>query len=597
MVTGTPFSNISIVPRSLDLQQHRHRYRRIMSRRLNYTLEKSVADGVNVPPRVFRIKTKITEQGGAIKSGEEIQRVSNLTNRAQTKKLSEEKEYGKEELDRSIVVPSQIETVVRVYKDAIYTTLYPERKREWNMVPKTLFFAKNERHADNILEAVKKVFASEFPNGTVPDGFVQKITCTQNDTNSLIREFRNSKDFRIAITVTLVATGTDVKPLEILVFMRDVESPVLYTQMKGRGCRTINDDVLRNVTSNAVSKDFYYLIDAVGVTEHEKSMPSIAYDRGKVRRVLSLKDLMEHLAHGEVSDENLNLFMGYLSNISKKADNDDILDLNDLLDPKTLREIIINLSSALGGDGKVLPEYTDINEPNTERKLLVSDIVDDVKARTKLLEINAGFLTKAYAESDEVVYSGFSKEQSKEYVELFEGYITKNKDEIEALRILHDSRNTVITYSMLKELEKKLLAFNNNLKADFLWGCYETLDGEEGRVKPLKGESERECLTNLIQLVRYGYKHIAELVSLKRKFGSYFELYCGQKQKGFTKNEIETIRQIAEYIVQNGCFDGKEKLYDYKRDLFFRAIGIFTKDRLDAELHTISEYIFYGKAA
>ena len=463
-------------------------------------------------------------------------------------------------------------------------------------MPKTLIFAKNERHADNILEAVKKVFALEFPNG-IPEKFVQKITCTQNDTNNLIREFRNSKDFRIAITVTLVATGTDVKPLEVLVFMRDIDSQVLYTQMKGRGCRTIDDEALKNVTPNAISKDFYYLVDAVGVTEHEKSMPSIT-SGSSIKKILSLKDLIEHLAHGEVSDENLNLFLGYLSKINRKGEAEDIDELNNLFHQISLKEIVVALSNALSGENNViLPEFVDINNPNIERKLLISPLIDNMKARVKLLEINAGFLTKAYSQIDTVIYSGFSKEQSKEYINLFEDYINKNKDEIEALRILYNNQNIPISYSMLKELEKKLLAYNSSLKANYLWNCYCIQDAEKGCVKPLSKNGEFECLTNLIQLVRYGYKYITELVSLKRKFGSYFELYCGQQQRKFNQNEVEILRQIAEYIVQNGCFDSKERLFSFNRDLFFKATKIFSSNKLDEELAVMSKYIFYGKAA
>ena len=98
------------------------------NRVVNYTLEKSIADGVNVPPRVYRIKTEISEAGGTLKEGEKVTKVSNLTGKGQNQKQKYDKDYTKTELDRSVVVPSQIETVVRAYKDAIFESLYPERK-------------------------------------------------------------------------------------------------------------------------------------------------------------------------------------------------------------------------------------------------------------------------------------------------------------------------------------------------------------------------------------------------------------------------------------------------------------------------------------
>lgn len=565
------------------------------NRVVNYTLEKSIADGVNVPPRVYRIKTEISEAGGTLNEGEKVTKVSNLTGKGQNQKQKYDKDYTKTELDRSVVVPSQIETVIRAYKDAIFESLYPDRKKDWNMIPKTLFFAKKETHAQDILKAIEKVFKDEFPDKKLPEHFAQLITCKSGNSNQLISDFRNNKDFRIAITVTLVATGTDVRPLEVLVFMRDINSEVLYTQMKGRGCRTIDDDKLRNVTTNANSKDFYYLIDAVGVTEHEKSMPTP--NGGEERKkVLSLKDLLEHLAHGEVSNENLNLLAGYLSNVNKKAEPEDLIELNELIKTTAIKQICLDIYAAIDPDNKAFPEYKDINDPNTERKALISALINNVKARKKLLEVNAGFIKIAVEETDKLISAGFSKEQSKQYIDSFEKYLEENKDEVEALRILYNQKKVAITYSMLKDLEKKLLAYNNQFKSEFLWTCYQTLNGESGKVKPLNKETELGVLTNLIPLVRYGYKIDNELVSLKRRFGSYFNLYCGQAWRKFTPEQVEIVQQIAEYIVQNGCITNIE-LNKAKHDLFVKAIPIFGADKLNNEMQTISKYLFYGKAA
>lgn len=149
---------------------------------------------------------------------------------------------------------------------------------------------------------------------------------------------------------------------------------------------------------------------------------------------------------------------------------------------------------------------------------------------------------------------------------------------------------------MLKDLEKKLITHNNQLRSDFLWTCYQTLDGETGNVKPLNKETELGILTNLIQLVRYGFKIEKELVSLKRRFGSYFNLYCGQAWRKFTPEQVEIVQQIAEYIVQNGCISNIE-LSKIKPDLFRKAIPIFGPDKINSELQTISNYIFNGRAA
>ena len=237
---------------------------------VNYTLEQSIVDGVNVDCRVYRIKTQVTESGGAILEGEKVKEETRYTGEVKTVRNKETKAYTNKELNRSVINPAQIKLILSTYRDVVYTELFNNPQREPNMdyLPKTLIFALNEAHATNIVQIAKEVF------GRTDDRFVQKITYSSGDSNELIRQFRNDKDFRIAVTCTLVATGTDVKPLEVVMFMRDVESLPLYIQMKGRGVRTIGDEQLRNVTPNAFSKDYFYLVDAVGVTEHEKTIPA-----------------------------------------------------------------------------------------------------------------------------------------------------------------------------------------------------------------------------------------------------------------------------------------------------------------------------------
>ena len=213
-----------------------------------YTYDDSVVDGVNVPARTYRIMTDVTEHGGTIEAGTEIIEIPRRRNEPVAYTATQPIEYTPIQLDRSVINRDQIRKVLMAYKNAIYTELYPEREQKWEYIPKTLIFAKDDNHATEIVNMTKEVFWNEFENGKVPENFVQKITYSSEDSNGLIRDLRTEKDFRIAVTVTLVATGTDVKPLEVVFFMKDVHSDVLYTQMKGRGCRIISDDKLKEVT-------------------------------------------------------------------------------------------------------------------------------------------------------------------------------------------------------------------------------------------------------------------------------------------------------------------------------------------------------------
>ncbi len=444
---------------------------------VNYTLEKSIVDGVNVDCRVYRIKTQVTETGGAILEGERVKEETRYTGEVKTVSNKETKTYTNKELNRSVINPAQIKLILSTYRDVVYTELFndPQREPIMDYLPKTLIFALNEAHAINIVQIAKEVF------GRTDDRFVQKITYSAGDSNELIRQFRNDKDFRIAVTCTLVATGTDVKPLEVVMFMRDVESlplyiqmkgrgvrtigdeqlavtctlvatgtdvkPLevvmfmrdveslpLYIQMKGRGVRTIGDEQLRNVTPNAFSKDCFYLVDAVGVTEHAQTVAPI--DDGPTTKTITLKELLERISHGYIPDGYLKRLAATLARIYNKADDsqrkefvrlshDDMKELSVRiydgyipdgylkrlaatlariynkaddsqrkefvrLSHDDMKELSVRIYDTL--EKGILPLFVSTDEPNNERKGLVAPLANHADARKYLLILAAGFV-------------------------------------------------------------------------------------------------------------------------------------------------------------------------------------------------------------
>ena len=571
---------------------------------VEYTLENSILDGVNVPQRVFRINTQVSSQGGTIGRGERVERVTLLNGSKQKKIQKEDQKYESIELDHSVVNPAQIRLVVDSFKQAIYSSLYPERlsddpARNWKYIPKTLFFAKTDSHADNIVEAIKQSFAVEFEKIglKLPEKFVQKITCKAGNSNQLISDFRNEREFRIAVTVTLVATGTDVKPLEILVFMRDINSAVLYTQMKGRGCRTMDDDKFQLVTPNGTSKDCFYLVDAVGVTEHEMKPPGVT-SSAEFHKTLGLERLMERLAHGELPDEHLNLFAGYLSKINNKAESEDLSEVNKLLAPSSLYSFVSRIYDALTGKKEFashpLPDYKDINDANIERRELVSLVINNIKVRKVLLEINRGFIKIQQEGTDTLIYAGFSIDESKKYAELFREFIELNRDEVEALRIIYNSEDVAITYEMLSDLKRKLEKFNPMLTEKNLWTSYKTLSvnkvGKARKIKDLE-KDEVGLLTNLIQLVRYALGQKESLYSLQSTSASLFELYCGQNQRVLNEDQKQVLKRIARYVVQNGCVSAPI-LMQYEKPLFLQAAKLFGPENINTEIQNLTKFMF-----
>lgn len=500
--------------------------------------------------------------------------------------------YDKSSLDKTVIDLNQIKTVLSTFRDSIYTDLYPDREEKWEYIPKTLIFAKSDKHADDIVGTIKEVFKEKFSNNEVPESFVQKITYSTGDSNTLIKNFKIDKNFRIAVTVTLVATGTDVRPLEIVMFMADVKSDILYTQMKGRGCRTISDDKLKEVTPNSNGKDCFYIVDAVGVTNGEKHIP-----RGKPgKKKLSLEEVLERLSHGEVPDENLVLLRDYCSRISNYYKNHPLFwhHLDEFINSFGYSPLLIagNIQKALSSNA--LPFYVSPSDDNSERVQLIYDLISNNKAKQKLLELKKGYYVFAPDKPDTLIKKGFSIETAKTFIENFEKCINEHKDTIEALNIIYNSDKKTITHSMLEELQNMLLAQDKTYLPYIIWNNYKRLDSE-GKVSELDQKRNVNALTNLIQIVRYAFKKDNKLTSLYGLFNQRFNLYVGSTNHQLSNIQVEIMKKIAEYIVEEGSINSIE-LNGVDTDLWRQGITAFGPQILASEMQMLSKYMI-GVAA
>ncbi len=554
---------------------------------INYTLGQSVADGVNVDGLVYRIKTEVTENGGAILEGETTSRETVYTGRTEEVVYSEGSTYTPEELNRSIINPSQIKLILSTYKEKVFTEMYPEREPNLDYIPKTLIFALNEKHASNIVKIAREVFGKEDD----PD-YVQKITYTAEDSNEMIRRFNNEKSFRIAVTCTLVATGTDVPPLEVVLFMRDVQSQTLYVQMKGRGTRTIDITKLKNVTPNALGKDHFMLVDAVGVTEHGKTMPT--GEPNPLPTPVTLKQLLESIAHGYIPDEYIRRLASTLARLFHKAQPDQKEKFENLsgVDMQELSRAFYN---ALDDDS--LPPFVDVDEPNRERKALVAPLANHHEARDYILELNAGCIDTLQPGEDTLIYVGFSNEEAASTTQAFEDYCREHADDIEALRIIYNKTGEPINRSMLKDLEHKLLVENSHFAANMLWNSYSILKPEKVEAT---NETTKGIISNLIQLVRYAYQYIDKLESAMHNPTRYFNLWIGwmgQVQRNLTDDQKSIMRSILEYIATNGAC----KVRDIRQDDEAQAIHLISAfngpDNADAALLSLYNFVFNHKTA
>lgn len=271
---------------------------------MEYGRQRAVVDGVNVDGEVYRIRTAITQGGSTVEAGYSVERRDRKTRTRRWEELDEDFTYTPRQLDREVVAEDQIRTVVRAFKERLFAEIFPDRTE----VPKTLIFAKDDSHAEEIVRIVRE----EFGRG---NEFCQKITYRVSGVKpeELIAQFRNSYNPRIAVTVDMIATGTDIKPLECLVFMRLVRSPGLFEQMLGRGTRVINPTDLQAVTPDAQRKERFVIVDVVGAVEHPKAETQTL----ERKRTVPFDKLLEAVALGARDEDTLSSLAGRLARLAK----------------------------------------------------------------------------------------------------------------------------------------------------------------------------------------------------------------------------------------------------------------------------------------
>ncbi len=419
-----------------------------------YSHEMAVADGVNVGYDVFIIDTKVTQQGATLWKGEYVEHRERLSRRKRLELQDEDEAYSRQQLDKDVVNPNQIRTIIRTFKEH-FPELFPDRfspspfgdgRGEVFEVPKTLIFAKTDSHANDIIDIVRQEFAEE-------NKFCKKITYNSEDPKSTLAQFRNDYHPRIAVTVDMIATGTDVKPLECLLFMRDVKSRNYFEQMKGRGTRTIGLDDLRKVTPTAkITKDHFVIVDAIGVT---KSLKTDSRPLEKKPGV-ALKDLLQAVAVGAREEELFTSLANRLTRLDKQLTDKERKQFTEKANGKTVSQVVKELLNAFNPDVREEIE----NKVKTENTgASPAEIETIVKGRTEKLQNEAAKVftgdlneyienvRKAHeqridlANPDEVIKVGWAKDHTTANLALvkdFTEWMEQNKDELLALQIFYN---------------------------------------------------------------------------------------------------------------------------------------------------------------
>jgi type I restriction enzyme R subunit len=515
---------------------------------MEYGHDRAVADGVNVGYEVYRIVTEITGKGSRVPTGFYVDKRDRLTRKTRWEMLDEDLEYSSQQLDRDVVARDQIRTVVRTFKEKL-TEIFPGR----NEVPKTLVFSKDDSHAEDIVQIMRE----EFGKG---NEFCKKITykTTGEKTEDLISSFRNSYYPRIAVTVDMISTGTDIRSLECLLFMRDVKSNVYFEQMKGRGTRTVSSTDLRSVTPDAANKTGFVVVDAVGVCESDKT-DSRPLER---KRSVPFDKLIMSLGLGVRDADTLTSVAGRLSRLNLEID-DKERDEIEAAAGKSLRQLVNVLLDAVDPDKQSekakevfkteTPTREQLKRASEELAKVACSPFDDPVFRNTLIDVKKRSEQIIDVTSKDVlIFAGADEltktEKARAYVANFKKFIEDNKDELTALQVIYGKpyASRQLTYEAIKQLAEAIRKPPYNLTPELMWMAYEQL--EKAKVR---GAGPQKLLTNIVSLVRFAIGTVDVLQPFSANVNHRFTDWLVQQEKQrkrFTTEQLEWLNMIKDHI-------------------------------------------------
>ena len=529
-----------------------------------YSHTDAVADNVNVGFDVFTIQTRITQDGATLAQQPDffVPHRDRRTLKKVHRELDEDVTYKKGDLDRDVVSDSQIRLIISTFRDRLFTDMFPGRTE----VPKTLIFAKTDLHADDIVKIVRE----EFGKG---NDFCQKITSKSHKPDDLLQSFRNSYNPRIAVTVDMIATGTDVKPLECLIFMRNINSWAYFEQMKGRGSRVINSNTLRSVTPDAHCKNRFVIVDAVGLSKHDKSKSKPLDRQPKVTLDKVLKKISTGIIHPDLAS-TLGAKLSRLAakrtqrwhkDVVKESGGASISDLVGPLfasvDSQKNRELAVEQFSIQSDDPAVEP-----TELVTEQQL---DEVETEQVKKALLPFHQPKLREVLlrpehqvidvVNQDSLLSASFdpkAKERAQELITDFQQFIEDNKDEIEAISILYSRPHSAgLRYSQIKDLARRLSIKPFHVDESQpqtllrLWQAF-------GAVHPDKVDTNGKHCKHIVDLVAL-VRHAIDPDSLLRPVGmtveERFTEWLTDQQSGdeFTDEQMQWLIAIKDHIASS----------------------------------------------
>ena len=512
---------------------------------MEYNHQQAVADNVNVDFDTYRIRTDITEQGSTVEAGFHVDRRDRLTRKVRWEQLEDDLAYTPNQLDRDVVAEDQIRTVIQTFRDRLFMEIFPSRRD----VPKTIIFAKDDSHADDIVRIVRQ----EFDKG---NDFCQKITykTTGAKPEDLLTSFRNSYNPRIVVTVDMIATGTDIKPVEVVFFMRNVRSRSFFEQMKGRGVRTISATDFNAVTPDACNKDRFVIVDAVGVTETELS-DSYSLDR---KPTVPFDKLLDLVSMGDRDPEVLSSLASRLARLDRHLTPGEREAIEVASRGIPLQALVSDLARAADPDAAfdAAQQSTGQDDPpesavaEAGRKLLedaARPFAANPDLRQRLVDIHRSYeQTIDTVSADSLIEAGFSDDRARAIVQSFREYIEENRDEITALQVLYERPyRQRLSYADIKALADALVSPPRSWTTERLWSAYRQLDDSK-----VRGSGQR-TLADIVSVVRYAIGGVDELAPFADGVHERFLGWLAMQEtagRAFTEEQLRWLEAIRDHI-------------------------------------------------
>lgn len=480
-------------------------FKRIVFR---YDYERAVREGFLVDYDAIAIKSDITLKGVFLEEGEEVGLIDTHTGQLSFDILEDERELPAPTTEIDWSAPDRNRKIVQEIKKYLL-----DQEEQLGRFPKTLIFARNDIEHISHCDQLVAILREEFHRG---DDFVQKITGSPSVDRPLqkIREFRNRQNPGIVVTVDMLSTGVDVPKIENIVFLRPVNSRILFEQMMGRGTRLCSE----------IHKSHFTVFDCFNGTllEYFRRITGITAE-APIKPTRTIREIVQAIADNEDRDYNIRVLSKRLHRISKNITQEGRSQLKYILgsDPAEFARTLHQRLEEQWEDtiGLLQSEaFLDLceNYPRPKKKFLRADGAEDY--------VDSNIIFRAKDGSDL---------GPRDYLREFEKFVKENSDQIQALEILL-SRPQEFNTAQLRSL-REILATNPDALVD------------KFTEKNLRRAYNKE-LADIISIIRHAVSGSELLTSEQRVNKAMMKV---KSDRAFSEEQEKWLELIRRHLVEN----------------------------------------------